>query len=205
MQRPLTNTRRVLRPPWFALRHSVPAAALRCRWRSRVHRVVPGSSLALVPGGESAAPPSALSADAKEISCVGFSSRASEIAIYGPRAARDAAALLANRWKHNEGLGCLYLRALADVDSKASSNGWRAGCRAEAEGGRGAGRPGNRLAPTGREPWRPRRPRASEIDRPPRVSPRCVSRSRDAAPAAGDPKKVAVQVIVNHGDTAFSP
>jgi len=80
--------------------------------------------------------------------------------------------------KHNEGLGCLYLRALADVDSKASSNGWRAGCRAEAEGGRGAGRPGNRLAPTGREPWRPRRPRASEIDRPPRVSPRCVSRSR---------------------------
>lgn len=49
---------------------------------------------------------------------VGFSSRASEIALYGLRAAPDAAALLAKLGKHKEAKGCVYVRAMADVDAK---------------------------------------------------------------------------------------
>lgn len=48
---------------------------------------------------------------------VGFSSRASEIALYGLRAAPDANALLAKLGKHKEAKGCVYVKAMADVDA----------------------------------------------------------------------------------------
>lgn len=48
---------------------------------------------------------------------VGFSSRASEIALYGLRAAPDAAALLAKLGKHKEAKGCVYVKAMSDVDT----------------------------------------------------------------------------------------
>ena len=49
---------------------------------------------------------------------VGFSSRASEIALYGLRAAPNSAALLTKLGKHKEAKGCIYLKTLADVDAK---------------------------------------------------------------------------------------
>jgi hypothetical protein len=49
---------------------------------------------------------------------VGFSSRASEIAIYGLRAAPDAVALLAKLGKHKEATACVYVKAMADVDTR---------------------------------------------------------------------------------------
>ena len=49
---------------------------------------------------------------------VGFSSRASEIALYGLRAAPNAEALLAKLGKHKEAKGCVYVKAMADVDAK---------------------------------------------------------------------------------------
>lgn len=48
---------------------------------------------------------------------VGFSSRASEIALYGLRAAPDASALLAKLGKHKEAKGCVYVKKMADVDA----------------------------------------------------------------------------------------
>lgn len=48
---------------------------------------------------------------------VGFSSRASEIALYGLRAAPDANALLAKLGKHKEAKGCVYVKKMADVDA----------------------------------------------------------------------------------------
>ena len=47
---------------------------------------------------------------------VGFSSRASEIALYGLRAAPEAATLLAQLGRHKEAKGCIYLKTMADAD-----------------------------------------------------------------------------------------
>ncbi len=48
---------------------------------------------------------------------VGFSSRASEIALYGLRAAPEANALLAKLGKHKEAKGCVYVKKMDDVDA----------------------------------------------------------------------------------------
>jgi len=49
---------------------------------------------------------------------VGFSSRKSEISVYGLNAAADAKALLATLGKHKAGKGCVYIKSLADVDQR---------------------------------------------------------------------------------------
>ncbi len=49
---------------------------------------------------------------------VGFASRKGDISIYGLHAAADAAKLLARLGKHKTGKGCVYIKALADVDVK---------------------------------------------------------------------------------------
>lgn len=51
-----------------------------------------------------------------EICAVGFSSRKSDISIYGVTGHRGAAALLARLGKHTLGKSCLYVKRLADVD-----------------------------------------------------------------------------------------
>ena len=51
-----------------------------------------------------------------EICAVGFSSRKSDISIYGVARAEGADALLAKLGKHELGKGCLYIRRLADID-----------------------------------------------------------------------------------------
>jgi len=53
-----------------------------------------------------------------EICAVGFSSRKSDISIYGVARAEGADALLAQLGKHKLGKGCLYVNHLADVDLK---------------------------------------------------------------------------------------
>jgi len=53
-----------------------------------------------------------------ETCLVGFSSRKSDISIYGLRSARDHAALLSQLGKHKTGKGCLYIRRMSDVDPK---------------------------------------------------------------------------------------
>jgi len=47
---------------------------------------------------------------------VGFSSRKSDITVYGMKAAAHAERLLARLGKHKVGGGCVYIKALADVD-----------------------------------------------------------------------------------------
>jgi hypothetical protein len=49
---------------------------------------------------------------------VGFSPRKAAFVLYGPTRAGDAPALLAALGKHTMGKGCLYIKKLADVDSK---------------------------------------------------------------------------------------
>jgi len=49
---------------------------------------------------------------------VGFSSRRSDISVYGLHAAVDAAKLLARLGKHKTGKGCVYIKTLADVDQR---------------------------------------------------------------------------------------
>ncbi|MBI1754339.1 MAG: DUF1801 domain-containing protein [Acidobacteria bacterium] len=49
---------------------------------------------------------------------VGFSSRKSDISIYGLNAAPGHADLISKLGKHKAGKGCLYIRSLADVDLK---------------------------------------------------------------------------------------
>jgi len=49
---------------------------------------------------------------------VGFSSRKGDIAIYGLRAAPEAESLLASLGTHKTGTGCVYVKALGDVDRK---------------------------------------------------------------------------------------
>jgi len=51
-----------------------------------------------------------------EICAVGFSSRKSDISIYGVTRTEGAEALLAHLGKHKLGKGCLYVNRLADVD-----------------------------------------------------------------------------------------
>src|SRR5947209_5205492 len=52
-------------------------------------------------------------------SCVvGFSSRKSDISVYGLNAAANAKELLARLGKHKAGKGCVYIKALSDIDSK---------------------------------------------------------------------------------------
>jgi len=53
-----------------------------------------------------------------EICAVGFSSRKSDISIYGVAGGEDAEALLAQLGKHKRGKGCLYISRLAEVDLK---------------------------------------------------------------------------------------
>ena len=47
---------------------------------------------------------------------VGFSSRKSEISVYGLNSAKNAEELLAKLGKHRGGKGCVYIKTLADVD-----------------------------------------------------------------------------------------
>jgi hypothetical protein len=49
---------------------------------------------------------------------VGFSSRKSEISVYGLNAAPNHEALLAKLGKHKAGKGCLYIKSLSDIDVK---------------------------------------------------------------------------------------
>ena len=53
-----------------------------------------------------------------EICLVGFSSRKSDISVYGVSSSPDHAALLSQLGKHNMGKGCLYIRKMSDVDQK---------------------------------------------------------------------------------------
>jgi len=47
---------------------------------------------------------------------VGFSSRKADISVYGLHGAADAEKLLSKLGRHKAGKGCVYIRALADVD-----------------------------------------------------------------------------------------
>ena len=47
---------------------------------------------------------------------VGFSSRKGDISLYGLHAAANAERLLAKLGRHRAGKGCVYVKALADVD-----------------------------------------------------------------------------------------
>jgi hypothetical protein len=49
---------------------------------------------------------------------VGFSSRKSDISVYGLNAAVDAEGLLSKLGKHKAEKGCVYIKTLADVDQK---------------------------------------------------------------------------------------
>jgi Domain of unknown function (DU1801) len=49
---------------------------------------------------------------------VAFSPRKPALVLYGLMGAGDSAALLAGLGKHTTGKGCLYIRKLADIDSK---------------------------------------------------------------------------------------
>jgi hypothetical protein len=49
---------------------------------------------------------------------VGFSSRKSDISLYGLNSAVDADNLFSKFGKHKAGKGCVYIKTLADVDQK---------------------------------------------------------------------------------------
>jgi hypothetical protein len=53
-----------------------------------------------------------------DICLVGFSSRKSDITLYGLNAAPNHEALIEKLGKHNAGKGCLYIKNLADIDLK---------------------------------------------------------------------------------------
>jgi Domain of unknown function (DU1801) len=53
-----------------------------------------------------------------DICRVGFSSRKSDISLYGLNAAPGHEALLPKLGKHKAGKGCLYIRSLSDIDLK---------------------------------------------------------------------------------------
>jgi hypothetical protein len=53
-----------------------------------------------------------------EICLVGFSSRKSDISVYGVSSSPDHAALLSQLGKHKTGKGCLYIRKMSDVDQR---------------------------------------------------------------------------------------
>src|SRR6516225_2759716 len=50
-----------------------------------------------------------------DICLVGFSSRKSDISVYGLNAARSHEALIPRLGKHKSGKGCLYIRSLSDI------------------------------------------------------------------------------------------
>ena len=47
---------------------------------------------------------------------VGFSSRKSEICVYGLKAAPSQEELIPKLGRHKEGKGCLYIKRLSDID-----------------------------------------------------------------------------------------
>jgi Domain of unknown function (DU1801) len=51
-----------------------------------------------------------------DICLVGFSSRKSDISVYGLNAAPSHEALIPKLGKHKAGKGCLYIRSLSDID-----------------------------------------------------------------------------------------
>jgi hypothetical protein len=53
-----------------------------------------------------------------EICAVGFSSRKSDISIYGVTGTEESKSLLAKLGKHKLGKGCLYISRLTEVDTK---------------------------------------------------------------------------------------
>jgi hypothetical protein len=53
-----------------------------------------------------------------DICLVGFSSRKSDISLYGLNAAPGHEALIPKLGKHKAGKGCLYIRSLSDIDLK---------------------------------------------------------------------------------------
>jgi hypothetical protein len=53
-----------------------------------------------------------------EICLVGFSSRKSDISVYGLGAAPSHEELIAKLGRHKTGKGCLYIRSLSDIDLK---------------------------------------------------------------------------------------
>ena len=53
-----------------------------------------------------------------EICLVGFSSRKSDINVYGVSSSPDHDALLSQLGKHKTGKGCLYIRKMSDVDQR---------------------------------------------------------------------------------------
>lgn len=53
-----------------------------------------------------------------DICLVGFSSRKSDISLYGLNAAPAHEALIPKLGKHKAGKGCLYIRRLSDIDLK---------------------------------------------------------------------------------------
>jgi hypothetical protein len=53
-----------------------------------------------------------------DICLVGFSSRKTDITLYGLCAAPNHDALIAKLGKHKGGKGCLYIRSLSDIDPK---------------------------------------------------------------------------------------
>jgi hypothetical protein len=53
-----------------------------------------------------------------DICLVGFSSRKSDISVYGLTAAPSHEAFLPKLGKHKRGKGCLYIRSLSDIDLK---------------------------------------------------------------------------------------
>jgi hypothetical protein len=56
------------------------------------------------------------------ICAIGFSSRKSDISIYGVAGASGGTELLAKLGKHKLGKGCLYVNRLADIDLKVLEN-----------------------------------------------------------------------------------
>jgi hypothetical protein len=53
-----------------------------------------------------------------DICLVGFSSRKSDISVYGLNAAPSHESLLPKLGRHKTGKGCLYIRSLSDIDLK---------------------------------------------------------------------------------------
>ena len=53
-----------------------------------------------------------------DICLVGFSSRKSDISVYGLNAAPSHEALIPKLGKHKAGKGCLYIRSLSEIDLK---------------------------------------------------------------------------------------
>lgn len=64
-----------------------------------------------------------------DAAAIGFSPRATSLALYGLTIAPEADALLAKLGKHKRGAGCLYVNKLADVDLEVLTSLARCGYR----------------------------------------------------------------------------